>query len=195
VTVSAADRAANPLAHDATAPHTVDGGAITLTPTNIHAQIAAGAAVNETSGFTMPAHGTTVQIILGAGGVATTYVVTGTWQGSTVTESIVASAAGTFEGTQQFDTITSLTTAADPQGTTDLQTLDAVWPRGAPARGIWVGGAGILSVRLRDDTADVAYSGIAAGTWMPIEVKMVRSDKTSRSGITATTATLLTAAR
>lgn len=49
-------------------------------------------------------------------------------------------------------------------------------------RGIWVGGAGNLNVDMMDGTT-ILFSGIPAGTLLPIGVQRVRS--------TSTTATLL----
>lgn len=54
-----------------------------------------------------------------------------------------------------------------------------------PSRGLWIGGAGAVTVRLIGDTADVVFSGIAAGTMLPVRATHVRS--------TGTTATLIVA--
>ena len=50
-------------------------------------------------------------------------------------------------------------------------------------RALWVGGAGNIALRMKDDTVDVTFSGIAAGTLLPVRVTHVRS--------TSTTATLI----
>ncbi|MCA1572819.1 MAG: hypothetical protein LC798_21505 [Chloroflexi bacterium] len=56
-----------------------------------------------------------------------------------------------------------------------------------PARALWVGGAGALSVIAweDEDAAPVTISGVAAGTLLPIAVRRVRA--------TGTTATLIVA--
>jgi hypothetical protein len=176
-------------------PHTT-GGAITIAPTNIAAQVAAGAAVALASGdiTAFPRHGCTLQITLGAGGVATDYVVTGTWNGRVVTETIALAAAGTEEGSQPFEAVTSVVTAADPQGTTDVQTLDAVFMADGRVQGsyptprwLWVGSAGNVSVRLLEDDSDVAYIAAPIGR-LDIRPAVIRCSKAGRVGITETTA-------
>jgi hypothetical protein len=52
-------------------------------------------------------------------------------------------------------------------------------------RALWIGGAGNISVDMVGGQTAVVYSGIAAGTWMPLRVTRVRS--------TSTTATLIVA--
>lgn len=98
-------------------------GALAAPGTNLSAQIAGGAAVNDPGPWTMPAPGRTVQIVLGAGGVATSYTVTGEGMDGTagVTDVVAAAAAGTFQGTVAFRRIMGFTSVADPVGTTDLQ--------------------------------------------------------------------------
>jgi hypothetical protein len=62
-----------------------------------------------------------VQIIVGAGGVATVYTVTGTdYAGAPLTETINATGAGTFNGNAIFHTVTSVASDVDPVGTTDV---------------------------------------------------------------------------
>jgi len=59
-----------------------------------------------------------------------------------------------------------------------------------PYRSLWVGGAGNISVVMSDDReaeTTVTFSGIAAGTWMPIRVVKVMA--------TGTTATLIAGVR
>lgn len=51
-------------------------------------------------------------------------------------------------------------------------------------RGVWVGGAGNLNVDMANGST-VLFSGIPAGTFIPIQVKRIRS--------TSTTATLIVA--
>lgn len=53
-----------------------------------------------------------------------------------------------------------------------------------PTRALWVGGAGNINVDMADGTT-VLFSGLAAGTLLPIQVKRVRA--------TTTTATLIVA--
>lgn len=50
-------------------------------------------------------------------------------------------------------------------------------------RGLWVGGAGNISVDLNGGETAVVFSGVAAGTMLPLAVTRVRS--------TSTTATLI----
>lgn len=66
--------------------------------------------------------------------------------------------------------------AVTPADGTDLTTA---------TRALWVGGAGNISVDLVGGQTAVVFSGIAAGTWMPLRVTRVRS--------TSTTATLIVA--
>lgn len=56
-----------------------------------------------------------------------------------------------------------------------------------PMRALWVGGAGNLTVVMKDDTASVLIENIAQGTLLPISAKLVMA--------TGTTATKLIALR
>lgn len=50
------------------------------------------------------------------------------------------------------------------------------------SRALWIGGAGNITVIMKDGTT-VLFSGIQAGTWMPLRVSQVKA--------TGTTATLI----
>lgn len=52
-------------------------------------------------------------------------------------------------------------------------------------RGLYIGGAGNVNVTMEGDQADVLFSGVPAGTVLPIRVSKVKS--------TSTTATLIVA--
>lgn len=54
----------------------------------------------------------------------------------------------------------------------------------SPTRSLWIGGAGNVNVDMADGTT-VLFSGISAGTLLPVQVKRVRA--------TSTTATLIVA--
>jgi hypothetical protein len=53
------------------------------------------------------------------------------------------------------------------------------------SRGLWIGGAGDVTVILADDSAAVTLSAVPAGTLLPLQAKIVKA--------TATTATLIIA--
>jgi len=96
-------------------------------PANLHAQYAAGAPLNSSSGFTaMPDPSRTVQLVVGAGGVACDFTVTGTRFGAAQSEVVAGTGAGTFQSTKAYDSITSLTSNVDPADTVDLQTGSGV---------------------------------------------------------------------
>lgn len=46
-------------------------------------------------------------------------------------------------------------------------------------KAVWVGGGGNLVVRLVDDSADITFSGVAAGTLLPIRPKLVKTTSTA----------------
>lgn len=54
-----------------------------------------------------------------------------------------------------------------------------------PTRGIWVGGAGNLNVDMLGDGSTVLFSGIQAGTLLPIRVRRIRSTNTTATLIVA----------
>ncbi len=58
-------------------------------------------------------------------------------------------------------------------------TPHATNPLAHSCRMIWVGGAGNLVVRLEGDAADRTFSGIPAGTWMPLRATHVRATSTA----------------
>lgn len=99
-------------------------GALAAPGTNLVAQYAGGAPIADAVGpWTMPAPGRTCRVVLGAGGVATNYTITGEAMNGTagVTDVIAAGAAGTFEGVRAFRRITNFASNVNPVGTTDLQ--------------------------------------------------------------------------
>lgn len=49
----------------------------------------------------------------------------------------------------------------------------------AQPRALWIGGAGNLVCRLIGDSADVTFTGVAAGTLLPIRVSHVRNTSTA----------------
>lgn len=54
---------------------------------------------------------------------------------------------------------------------------------GAVTRGIWVGGAGDLAVIMKGDTAVVTFSGVVAGSLLPLRVKEVRATGTTATNL------------
>ena len=46
-------------------------------------------------------------------------------------------------------------------------------------KALWIGGAGTVVVRLVDDSADITFSGVAAGTLLPIRPKLVKTTSTA----------------
>jgi len=63
----------------------------------------------------------------------------------------------------------------------DSDDLDAT-VGGSATRGVWVGGAGNLNVDMASGPT-VLFSGVAAGTLLPIRVKRVRSTSTTATNI------------
>jgi hypothetical protein len=61
-----------------------------------------------------------------------------------------------------------------PSDTTDLPAL---------ARGLWIGGAGAVRVILADDPSPVTFSGVAAGTLLPVIVRRVLATGTTATSI------------
>lgn len=53
------------------------------------------------------------------------------------------------------------------------------------SRAIWVGGAGNLAVILAGDTSAVTFTGVPAGTLLPLRVKRVMSTNTTATSIVA----------
>lgn len=54
-----------------------------------------------------------------------------------------------------------------------------------PTRALWVGGAGNLTVVMKDDNASVLIENVPQGTLLPISVKLVMATGTSASKIIA----------
>ena len=149
---------------DSTSPAT-DAAALSISASQIVAQYAAGAALDDSVGpFVVTSAPRTVQIVLGVGGTnPTVYTVTGTTpEGVATTETITATGAGTFLGTTLFSTISRFQSAADPGGTTDLR-CSAQGYSPAP-RSMFVGTAGNLVVRMTEGDADVTFTNVPDGT-------------------------------
>lgn len=51
------------------------------------------------------------------------------------------------------------------------------------SRGLYVGGAGNVSVILADDNSPVTFVGVSAGTMLPVWVKRVRATGTTATSI------------
>jgi hypothetical protein len=54
-----------------------------------------------------------------------------------------------------------------------------------PARALYVGGAGNISLILSEDSSAVTFSNVPAGTILPFQVKQVRSTNTTATLIVA----------
>ena len=52
------------------------------------------------------------------------------------------------------------------------------------SRALWVGGAGNITVVMKDGTT-ILFSGVPAGAWMPIRVSQVRATGTTATNIVA----------
>ena len=52
-------------------------------------------------------------------------------------------------------------------------------------RGLWVGGAGDVAVKMAGDGATVTFLGVPAGTLLPIKVTAVMSTNTTATNILA----------
>jgi len=107
----------------------VAGALLPAKGVSVHAQVAAGAALNVTTAFTVPYPRRALEIVLGVGGVnPVVFTVKGTKvDGSAATLTKSCAGAGTYDvgdGAQAFETVTSLTSDVDPGGTTDLKTSD-----------------------------------------------------------------------
>lgn len=93
--------------------------------TNIVSQYAAGAIINDTTGpFVMTLPTRTIRCVLGVGGANPVSVtITGTdYAGNPLTETIVCTGAGTYEGEKAFDAVSKVQTNVDPGGTLDVRT-------------------------------------------------------------------------
>jgi hypothetical protein len=177
---SLAKQAADPTRHSPTSKAT-QMLSVSLTATNYVAQIAGGAAVNSVGPFTTFSPTRLPQIVLGAGGVAVTYTITGTdLAGAAQTDQIVFAAAGTTKGTKAFGTITALTSNVDPVGTTDLQAVDT-WIS-PPARAIIVGSAGAIAMQLEEDAAVATSPSIPTGVHA-LGIKRINISGTAASNL------------
>lgn len=73
-----------------------------------------------------------------------------------------------------FDSPASFAAAVTPNDSTDLTT----WPRA-----LFVAGAGDIAVLMAGDGAAVTFTGVPAGTILPVRVKRVKSTGTTATGI------------
>jgi hypothetical protein len=64
--------------------------------------------------------------------------------------------------------------AVTPHNSTDLAVA---------SRALWVGGAGNISVEMVGGQSAVVFTGIPAGTWMPLRVTRVNSTSTTATSI------------
>lgn len=79
-----------------------------------------------------------------------------------------------------------MSNVGDPFKWAEVVTPDDILPLTNPARGLWIGGAGNVSVEMYGGGTAI-FSGIPAGTLLPVQV--------SRVNATGTTATLIVAGR
>lgn len=77
---------------------------------------------------------------------------------------------------QGFDASATRAVAVTPNDTNDLAYT---------SRALWIGGGGNVAVILADDTNPVTFSGVPAGTLLPLRVKRVRSTGTTATNIVA----------
>jgi hypothetical protein len=79
-------------------------------------------------------------------------------------------------GTQTPDSTPDAFASVTPSDGSDLA--------GGEARALWVGGAGSVAVRNRDGTA-VTFSGVPAGSILPVRTSRVMATNTTATGIVA----------
>ena len=53
------------------------------------------------------------------------------------------------------------------------------------SRALFVGGAGNITGRLVSDTTDTVFSGIAGGTILPLQFKLIKTTGTTATGLVA----------
>lgn len=53
------------------------------------------------------------------------------------------------------------------------------------SRGLWIGGAGNISVQMLTTGTAIVFTGIPAGTWMPLRVHRVNATGTTATSIVA----------
>lgn len=153
---------------------------VVLTSANYIAQFAAGAPINSAGPFTAFSPIRIPQIVLGVGGVATTYTITGTdFYGNAQSENVVAGGAGTYQATKAYATITAFSSNVNPGGTTDLQTRDTMV--GIASRGIVIGAAGVVALQLDEDAA-VSNVTLPAGV-LKMAVRRINITNTTATGL------------
>lgn len=74
---------------------------------------------------------------------------------------------------------------ASPSVNASVVTPDDATELAYVTRGLYVGGAGALSVIMRDETEAVTFAGLPAGSVLPIRVKLVRATGTTATSIVA----------
>lgn len=175
-----ATQAAQSHLHGPTSGATVMLG-VSLSATNYVAQIAAGSAVNSAGPFTPFSPTRVPQIVLGAGGGAVTYTITGTdLNGKAQTETIAFTVAATKKAVNAYSTITALTSNVNPGGTTDLQAGDTMVS--PSSRWLIVGTAGAIAMQLEEDAAVATSPSIPTGV-QQMRVKRINITNTAASNL------------
>jgi len=152
--------------------HSLDGGVVqkpvVLTTTNWHAQWAAGlgAAIAEANPATFTNPATTncdrcPRVVAAAGGAAFVLTLTGTWNGAAQTEAVACPTNATTDFTRPFDTVTAAASDVDPLSNVDLQWGNVFAE--PPARQLYVGTAGAVSMQLEHDTALQVVANVPIG--------------------------------
>lgn len=164
---------------------TATSGGVAQKPINLavtawHAAFPSGGAVNATSGFTQPSAAQAdriPQLALATGGTPGSYVLTGTWNGETQTETVGPTVAeATVKATKPFDTITSVT-GPDPGADLTLQHGDSY--ADPPALALWTGDGGDLECQLVGETAVQTITGLPANQDYRRRVRRVSPDNTT----------------
>jgi hypothetical protein len=130
---------------------------VNLTPSDWHAVIAGGAAIDVAAGFNTPSAAEAdriPEIICAAGGVEIVATITGTWNGAAQVEAITCPTNATTKCTKPFDTITRFQSNVDPVSNTTLRMGDSY--ADPPTRCLFTGtgaAAASAAVQLSGETA------------------------------------------